>query len=491
LPFAQVFGPTTVNPGFTSTGEKTLLTMATSLPAGGKNIILATVLPNAAFSDGAAKVKLRIKKGDTILYESKIAQTLNYGGSICKPPLLVAIDDNPTGNDTYTFTLNITAAGTATGSVHVQGMVVKANMADWTYNPTGVSAPSGGTTTIVTLNTSFPAGSKVALIGAIYGVHGQSNHYFIGAGNARIVSGTTTVASNQFSAGAFGSDQPCWINLIYLETTSASSQTYKIQVYQGTGYTWTMYAILCAFVVSDGAFLDTGSVALTSGTQVTVGDLSTTLSLGVAVIAIAAAENTSSSARTAFNAGDVVLQKDNSASDQVSNLVGWLLEATSYQGRSGFLPIFRFDTGTSSPSYQTKMTVRYSGFNGETKILAFTIPIIFVEEFSDSVKGSDLSSLGVGIARLESVVVGEVVYPLSYYMFSGVVKLSDGTPVPNCKVVAVSEETWETVGTAISGTDGSWSIVISGEYVVGKKVAFVAVPPSPDYGGAVKVHVSA
>jgi hypothetical protein len=142
-------------------------------------------------------------------------------------------------------------------------------------------------------------------------------------------------------------------------------------VTNGSGQPFSFYAELVAFTVFDGAFLDTASVALTNGAEVTVGNLTTTLSGDVVAIGLAAAENTETSDVTAFNAGDVVLQLNNSATGQISNLVGWLIERTSYHGRSGVLPLFRLDTGVSNPSYQIKMTARAGGINGEAKMLAF------------------------------------------------------------------------------------------------------------------------
>ncbi|MEM2973432.1 MAG: hypothetical protein QXS50_04705, partial [Candidatus Caldarchaeum sp.] len=104
-------------------------------------------------------------------------------------------------------------------------------------------------------------------------------------------------------------------------------------------------------------------------------NLSTSLSGEVGVIALAAAENTSSSDVTAFNAGDVVLQQNNQATGQITNQRGWLLELTSFHGRSGVYALFRADTDVSNPSYQVKMTARASGINGEAKILAFTLAL--------------------------------------------------------------------------------------------------------------------
>jgi hypothetical protein len=58
----QVFGPTTIDPDFTTTGEKTLLTMNATLPAGGKNVIVVAYLPTSSSDSPNAMGSLRIKK---------------------------------------------------------------------------------------------------------------------------------------------------------------------------------------------------------------------------------------------------------------------------------------------------------------------------------------------------------------------------------------------------------------------------------------------
>jgi len=394
---AQVFGPTTVDPGFTSTGEKTLLTMNTSLPAGGRNVIIAVYQPISA-DVGVSRGTFAIKKGATTLRTTYVTVNLGTGGQRSKPIMLLAVDTNPSGNDSYTFVVNITTAGTTTASVHVQGMVIKTIDAAEAFNSTGVPISSGATATVVSLTTSYPAGSTVVALAYIYGYNtstGDTNTYFISGGNIRLKLGTTVISSNQFSAG-FGVD--IWsvqVNLAWLGSVTTSSQSWSVEIYNNTSITFMAYAILCVFTVYSGSFLDTGSVALTSGTQVTVGNLSTTLSGNVVVIGLAAADNTTTSDVSAFNAGDVVLQRDNSATGQISNSVLWWLEKTSLSGRSGILPLLRYDTNVSSPSYQIKMTARASGINGEAKIVAFMLP--HIASVSDSGSGTEYATIHASV----------------------------------------------------------------------------------------------
>jgi hypothetical protein len=377
--------------------------MSTTLPAGGRNVIIVSFVRNAA-TYTAAQGTFRIYKGVTLLYETPLTQLFNYGSERANHALLIAVDTNPAGNDTYYFKINITMTGTATVSVHVQGIVIKADDAVWGYNTTAVSIAAGATATVTSISTSFPANSKVAIVAVAYGSHTTVAPYFIGAGNVKLKSGETVVSSNQFDTGSYESSEPFWVSLVYLDTPASGSQVYSVEVTNGSSVAFNCYAEIVAFTVYDGAFLDTGSVALTSGSQVTVGSLSTTLSGDVVVIGLAAAENTGTTRVTAFNAGDVVLQKDNSSTGQISNLVGWILEQTSYHGRSGIMPLFRLDTDVSNPSYQIKMTARATSINGEAKILVFTLTVVI--SVGDSGSGVELvevnvttvvSDVGVGV----------------------------------------------------------------------------------------------
>jgi hypothetical protein len=182
---AQVFGPVTVDPGFNTTGEKTLLTMNTTLPPGGKNVIIVTLMFNGNVEAGMSSGTFRIKKGTTILYETPITVSFGGAGARAYPPMFIAMDNSPNGNDVYSFMINITTAGHATGSAHVQGIVIKADDAVWGYNTVAVSIPVGTTSTVVNISTSFPSGSKVVVIAVAYGYYDGYSQHKIGAGNVK------------------------------------------------------------------------------------------------------------------------------------------------------------------------------------------------------------------------------------------------------------------------------------------------------------------
>jgi hypothetical protein len=83
-----------------------------------------------------------------------------------KPVLLIAVDTRPAGNDTYYFKINITAAGSPPASVHVQGIVIKTDDGRLGIQHYCVSIAAGATATVTSISTSFPANSKVAIIGS-------------------------------------------------------------------------------------------------------------------------------------------------------------------------------------------------------------------------------------------------------------------------------------------------------------------------------------
>ena len=346
--------------------------------AGGRNVIIGVFMPSAAF-DSAAQCTFRIKKADIVLQETKIVEAPNQGGMRAKPVMLMAVDTSPHGNDSYTFAINVTTAGTTTGPIHVQGWVLKTDDAQIVYNDTAVSIAAGATATVVSLATNYPAGSKVVALAYVYAnISAAAAQYLIGAGNVKLKLGTAIISSNQFNLGFYSSVHPLHVSLVWGGTVASSTQTWSVEITNGSSVAINAYAIIVTFTVADVAFLDTDSVALTNGSQVTVGNLSTRLSGDVVAIGMATAENTSTANVTAFYANDVVLQVNDLATGQSANLVDWYLEQTGWHGRSGILPLFRYDTGVTNPSYQIKMTARANGINGEAKIVAFPGQVQFL-----------------------------------------------------------------------------------------------------------------
>jgi hypothetical protein len=242
----------------------------------------------------AARGTFRIYKGSTLLYETKITgEYFTYTRTRPFHHLLIAVDNSPAGNDSYSFRINVTTAASSSASVHVQGMVIKADTAVWGYNTTAVNIASGGTGTVTSINANFSSGSKVAIIATVYAGAATTTggDYLVGAGNIKLKSGTTVVSSNQFNIGSYRDIYPLRASLIYLDTPTSDSQTYSVEITNGSTQAHNCFAEIVAFDVTDAAFLDTGSVAVGTS-QTTVGNLSTTLSGDVAVIALAAAERT-------------------------------------------------------------------------------------------------------------------------------------------------------------------------------------------------------
>jgi hypothetical protein len=370
---AQVFGPTTVTVDYSTTGDKTLLTMQTTLPAGGYNIIMA-VYKATGTGASTGNHRLRIYKGATLLYGSLINQIFSFGGMQAKAFMIIAVDTSPSGNDVYTFVEYSPTSESATATVHVQGIVIKSDDVVWGYNTATVDVANNTTATLVSINTNFPTGSRVAVIGLAYFVHSSSGAMYIGAGNARLKVGATILSSNQTDIGAGSASTAGWIHLLALHTTSSNTQTYSFEVYNTSGVTLTFASEIIAFTVANGAFLDSSEVQIwPANTWVTIGNLTTSISGEVVAICVATHNNYGTSSVTLFNAGEVSFQLNDSFTGHITNLVNWLIQASGQHGRSGMWPFFRIDRGVSNPSYQLKMkTSQWGSYYGEVKILAFS-----------------------------------------------------------------------------------------------------------------------
>jgi hypothetical protein len=370
---AQVFGPATVTVDYSTTGDIPLLTMQTTLPAGGYNIIMA-VYKASGTGASTGNHRLRIYKGSTLLYGSLINQIFSFGGMQAKAFMIIAVDTNPSGNDVYTFVEYSPTSESATATVHVQGIVIKSDDVVWGYNSATVDVANNTTATLVNINTNFPTGSKVAVIGVAYFIPPSSGTRYVGAGNARLKSGATVLSSNETSIGAGSTSTAGWIHLLALHTTTSNTQTYSFEVYNNSGVTLTFASEIIAFTVADGAFLDSSEVQIyPANTWVTIGNLTTSISSEVVAICIATHNNYGTSSVTLFNAGNVSFQLNNSFTNQVTNLVNWLIQASGQHGSSGMWPFFRIDRGVSNPSYQLKMrTSLWGSYYGEAKILAFS-----------------------------------------------------------------------------------------------------------------------
>jgi hypothetical protein len=407
---AQVFGPVTVDPGFNSTGEKTLLVMNTTLPAGGKNVIIVFVGVNGS-AINLARGTFRIKKGSTILYGDVHTFYLNYSRSYA----YIAVDDNPTGNDAYVATINITSVGSS-ASVHVQGVVIKADDVNWAYNNTAVNIAAGSTATVVSLTTNYPPNSKVVAIMILDGYRsdGSYGHTYIGAGSVRLKLGTTVLTSNPYALGSYMIDLPGWWILVWGGIVTSAPQTWNIEVYNNSTPTvpYGFFGAIVTFTVSDFAFLDSASSTLSNTSLTTVGNMATTLAGDVVVLAIPSGGNTTSNAGLGFPTGYIVLQKDNDVTTQIDNKVAQYLDSSSSWMRAQMYFLARVDISTSNPSYQVKMRAGWNGINGEAKILAFVLftGLTIKRVFGETVRELEGSIFGRSRFRIsaESVNLNEL-----------------------------------------------------------------------------------
>ncbi|MEM4591727.1 MAG: hypothetical protein QW555_07865 [Nitrososphaerota archaeon] len=359
----------TVTVNWTTTGDKTLMTLTDTLPAGRKLVIFVVGWSGDSFASGY----LKIIAGSTTLVQEGITRGINSGNCRLQPVMIFALHDNAPPSAQYSLVATITTAGTASTIIHVQGMVVWLGGSN-AFFTTGSNTSIGANTTVTLarLNTNFAAGSKVVVLAYILMGVTSTTEYArtYSAGNIRILRGSTIVSQTQFQTTTNKNTEPAVVALAYFDSSANANQSYAIQVYNNLSETSRAWGVIVAFQVSDGAFLDTGSVSLTSGSQVTVGDLSTTLSGDVGVVALATAYYSGSNPITAFYTGDVVLQKNNATTGQVANQWNWELGPS---GRSGVYALLLYDKNVSNPSYQVKMTARQSSLSGEAKIVVFKL----------------------------------------------------------------------------------------------------------------------
>ncbi|MEM1801113.1 MAG: hypothetical protein QXF58_05175, partial [Desulfurococcaceae archaeon] len=220
MPQIYVTPPTTVTVNWGTAGDKTLLTITDNLPAGNKIVLFALGWDSA--TDVGAWGYLKIMTGSTTLVQEGITHFLNYGGMKCKHVMLFAYHANAPANAQYTFMATVTAAASGSSTLHVQGMVIL--LTEPAFFTTGIntSIAAGATVTLATVNTNFPAGSKVAVLTYVQmGVTSTTtSHRIYAAGNIRILRGSTVVSSNQFQVGTFQAIEPAHVSLLYLDASS-------------------------------------------------------------------------------------------------------------------------------------------------------------------------------------------------------------------------------------------------------------------------------
>jgi len=451
---------------FSTGGEKTVLTMNTSLPSGGKNIIICVFMPNAALINNTTEGYLRIYKDSAQLISFYIGKLF----SCDKPVMIMAVDESPAGNDTYSFRIHVSSASSGAGAIHVQAMVIKVASVSYHFRTSTISIPSGSTVTVASIDTSFPANSKVVVLAtALAAHHDLSGYQSINAGNIRIKRDTTTLSANQFQVGSNYTNDPIKITLAALDAPPSSSQTYSLEITNNSSVAFSCTAQILAFQVDDATFLDTDSVTLTSGTPVTVATLNTSLSGKIGVICLASVENTSSSSATAFNADDVALSVK-STSCKLTNLVGWYLGATSSSARSGTLPLLFLETATN-PTYKLEMTSRISGINAEAKILAFkidnaqTFGEALIEILDDVLASGNIApaSVGTSNAWINITLSGANIIALRPGEYFAVVTYTIGGDASNKYVIQSGDSS--ILGTLVksSNSGGSWTYIFNQE----------------------------
>jgi hypothetical protein len=393
MPNIYVYDGAAVTLTISSTGEITIDSFTDNLPSGTKAIIVAVhAYLNSSTGNEGTVGYFKLYRGTTVLDDEEVRTHIIAIGNVGYQGTnwhLYAVDSAP-ANATYTVKLNVTASSLASSwKFEVKAMVILFGYADISYGVV-TNVTSGSTVTVTSKTMSLTAGKYVIAMRfhAEYPAGGAVK--LVGADNVRLKIGDTTVASNEYPVSTYSTTAWVYYGFVYLHSQASDGSTsVAIEVYNDSGATLDFYGRFIIFKVSDGYFLDTSSVSVGTS-QTTIANLSTGINAGteVGVLAVTTLNNTSTNNLT-FGANSVVLQQNNSTTNQVVNELGFVLKgSTSVVPKISILFPARYTPSASNPSYQTKATATGSGVYGETKIVVFSVVVVTVS-VSDSGVGVD------------------------------------------------------------------------------------------------------
>ncbi|MEM4407427.1 MAG: hypothetical protein QXI19_01645 [Candidatus Caldarchaeum sp.] len=404
-PSAQVFSSSTVNLNTSSTGEKSVMTISTSLPSGNKNVIIVWIETGAASSSGAWTGKIRLYSGSTLLAESVQLITSGTAGQegVDKYAYVFGVDNNPPANASYSVVINVTTTLSATTPIRVLAMVMKATYATRAISAGEASVSAGATATVVSTSPGFPAG-KYGILAAYAERQSNTSGQTLNAFNVAIFLDGTSVSSNQFNFYNRVSSQLVNNGALLAGVTVSGNNTFSLRVTNNKSITTYFVGELVVFDVADYVFVDPATSVAVNTTETTIYNLSTTLSGEVAVFAMLSLKNTSSS-RILFAANSLKLQINNQSTIQETNAINKAVEASNNFYDMVVHLYMRVDSGVSSPSYQVKATAPSTGVYAEAKMLAFTLAAgqSFSYQLSETVSASDTVLKALVFIRSETV----------------------------------------------------------------------------------------
>jgi len=355
--------------------ETTLLSQATTLPAGDNVVIAAVQYDSTSGSLATTATNLKLKSGATVLASNQFDygasnNGLAYAGSFA---LLIARDAGASANPTYSVT-GLASAGTGNG----EAKLLAFNGLTSSIVDTASVAISTSRTVIGTATTTFATGDD-AVIGAIHlqGITASAQAIAVGADDIRRT-GDTSASSNEIihrvaPTGTQNRETPYEFYVRKVTTTAANPS------YEGAATAPSASAIngelkLVAIhvrdTIPDSAFKDGTSAAVPTS----IGDLdsiATTLAAGDnLVVATIQLDNTVGTSTT-IAAGNLQLVRTGSPDvtlSQNQNTINVAQNANQADGR--FAVLLGRDAGApASPTYRIRAAAAASGVNGEVKFV--------------------------------------------------------------------------------------------------------------------------
>ena len=372
MPRIYVYDGSVKSISISATGEVTIDSFTDNLTSGIKVIIVNIHAYLGA--DNTSLMYFELYRDTTVLDNEESRTHRLTAGNLGYNSVwqLIAVDTNAPANATYTVKAYVTYVKSATWSFEIKAMVILVDFADIAYG--GVTdIASGSTTTVISKTVTLDVGKYVIVmrVHPEYVTGGADK--LVGANNLRLKIAGSTVASNEYPVRTYSTTQIESFAIVYLHNqTSSGSVTIAIEAYNDSEVSMNFYGRFIIFNVYDGFFLDTGSVAL-STTQTTIANLSTTFPANseIGVLPVIIIDNQTTTAYD-FSAGNIVLQENNSTTNQVATElpITYMWSAVYGRNKAVILP-GRYVPTTNNPSYQIKATAPATGLYGETKMVVF------------------------------------------------------------------------------------------------------------------------
>lgn len=354
------------------TATTTLGTLATTLTAG-DNIVLGKVsFRNTNANRQIAPGNLRLLRGGTVLATNQFI--IDVGRS---PPsnnnfpqetqYLLVRDAGAPANATY----SVTASATNTNINSEVKMIAFNGVPNSSFQDGGGVAVGTATTTLMTHNSTVPAGTNVLM--AVVQIDNTSNGTrSINPGNLRLLRGATVLSTNEFAlnlARQSRVNQGTGMLLLARDVGAPANPVYTVTgLASGNGLIAEAKVVVLNGVQS--AFFDGGSVAVGTA-PTTTGALATTFPVGTNLVIASTQYDNSSGALRSILAGNERI------------VFGGVAQATSAYdidlcSSGGTSACDDFDKGimwrqnatAPNPAYSLQVFADNTGIAGETKLLA-------------------------------------------------------------------------------------------------------------------------